>query len=424
MLEDRYQNGLSTRSAAACKAYIDGVDRFLAAVHGDGDAYDAAIAADDQFALAFVGRARSRQLSGDMAGAAEAIAAARTLAEGVSDREASHISALGLLIDGNAPAAYKAIRKHLIEFPRDAMVAQTCAGVFGLIGFSGLAGREAELLAFTTALLPHYGDDWWFLGQHAFAQAEVGQFGPAVETIECSLAGNPRNAHGAHNRSHIYYEAGETDAGYQYLREWLRDYDKGGYLHCHISWHIGLWALERGDLETMWQMIDANVAPGAAWGPPLNVLTDNAALLCRAELAGVEVPSHRWQAVSDYALSFFPNTGIAFADIHAALAHAKAGNRGALSKIIAEAKGPAEDIVRTIAQAFEAIAAENMEMAIERLTSIIPGLERIGGSRAQRDLIEYTLIGALVQQGRTTEAKLLLATRRPFKVQARAVFGL
>lgn len=424
MLEDRYGNGLSTRSPAACEAYIDGVDRFLSADHGDEDAFNAAIAADNQFALAFVGRARCRQLSGDGAAAAEAIAVARTLADSLTESEASHIAALGLLIDGNSSAAYKAIRKHLIEYPRDAMIAQTCAGVFGLIGFSGLPGREAELLAFTTALLPHYGDDWWFLGQHAFAQAEVGQIGPAKDTIERSLEGNPRSAHGAHNRSHIYYEAGETDEGYTYLSQWLRDYNKRGYLHCHISWHIALWALERGDLETMWQVIDTNVAPGAAWGPPLNVLTDNAALLYRAELAGVEIPSHRWQAISDFALKHFPNTGIAFADAHAALAHAKADNREALGKIIAEAKGPAADIVRTIAQAFEAIAAENLDLAIDRLTAIAAGLERIGGSRAQRDLIEYSLIGALVKQGQTTTAKLLLAARRPFKVQAQAVNGL
>ena len=38
----------------------------------------------------------------------------------------------------------------------------------------------------------------------------------------------------------------------------------------------------------------------------------------RAELAGVSSAPERWRAVSDYARRFFPTTGMAFADVHAA----------------------------------------------------------------------------------------------------------
>ncbi len=424
MLDDRFGNRLTTRSSTARDAYIDGVDRFLAAEHGVEDAFNAAIAADEQFALAYVGLARSHQIFGHVREAANAIDAARSRAKGLTDREASHVNALGSLIDGEVCIAYKEIRNHLNEYPRDAMVAQTCAGVFGLIGFSGQPGRVAEQLAFTTMLLSHYGDDWWFLGQHAFAQVEAGQIGPAKETIERSLAGNPRNAHGAHNRSHIFYEAGETRAGYDYINEWRRSYNKGGALHCHISWHVALWALELGDYEIMWEIIDTDVSPGSASGPPLNVLTDNAAFLYRAELAGLDIPLHRWKSISNYAIDNFPNTGTAFVDVHAALAHAMAGNREVLDKIISGAKGPAENIVRAIAEAFAAIAEENWVKASDRLTAIISDQERIGGSSAQRDLIEYALVDALVKQGRSNEANLLLTTRRPLKLQAHAVSGL
>lgn len=424
MLEDRFGNALTTHSLTARDAYIDGVDKFLAAEHGVEDAFNSAIAADEHFALAYVGIARSHQLFGKVKKAAEANGLARVHSKGLTNREVSHIKALGLLIDGKVSVAYKAIRSHLNEYPQDAMVAQTCAGVFGLIGFSGQPGRIAEQLAFTTKLLPHYGDDWWFLGQHAFAQVEAGQIGPATETIERSLAGNPRSAHGAHNRTHIYYEAGETETGYNYLNEWRRGYDKGGALHCHLSWHIALWALERGEIDTMWEVIDADVAPDNASGPPLNVLTDNAAFLYRAELAGLEIPLYRWKSISNYAQDNFPSTGNAFVDVHAALAHARADNREALDKIISEAKGPAEDIVRLIAEAFKAISAENWVKASDYLTAIIAGLERIGGSCAQRDLIEYALLDALIKQGKISEANLLLTTRRPLKVQAHAVCGL
>jgi hypothetical protein len=39
--------------------------------------------------------------------------------------------------------------------------------------------------------------------------------------------------------------------------------------------------------------------------------------------------------------------------------------------------------------------------------------ERIGGSRAQRDLIEYALVVCQLRQGRNEEARRLLQTRRP-----------
>lgn len=389
MLQDRYGNTLSTSSTAACDAYVDGIDRFLAAQSGPEEAFEAAVAADPDFALAQIGLARVRQGMGQGHDIATPAGRAQALAEGLTGREASHVNALGLLV----------------------------------------SGREAEQLAFTAGLAPHYGEDWWFLCQHAFSQVEAGQTGPATATIERSMALNPKNAHGAHIRSHVYYEAGETAAGYGYITDWAKDYDKAGQLHCHISWHIALWALENGDVETMWRVYDADVAPrtgagAGAWGPPVNVLTDSAALLYRAGLAGVEVPAARWQAVSDYAARMFANPAIAFADVHAALAHAMAGNGTAVQKIVAEAKGPAADIVRELAEAFGAIGAGNWSEAEAHLARTMSSHERIGGSRAQRDLVEYALLNVLLKQGKAQEAQLLLSTRRPLKVASAAVKGL
>ncbi len=39
--------------------------------------------------------------------------------------------------------------------------------------------------------------------------------------------------------------------------------------------------------------------------------------------------------------------------------------------------------------------------------------ERLGGSRAQRDLIELALVDCLSRQGKSDEAKRLLPIRRP-----------
>ncbi len=424
MLKDRYDNSLSTSSQAARDAYIDGVDRLISAGPDAEEAFRRAAEADDGFALAHAGIARAAQISARMPEAREAIAKAEELAPNASEREQSHIAAMAPLIAGNGAAAYQAILAHLENHPRDALIVQPCTGVFGLIGFSGQAGREAEQLAFMNHLAPHYGDDWWFTCVHAFAQVEAGQIAPSIAKIEQSLAGNPRNAHGAHIRAHIYYENGETDAGYRYISEWRKDYEKRAPLHCHISWHVALWALEHGDSARAWQIVRDDVRPGHAWGPPINVLTDSASFLMRSELAGEKPQADLWREVSAFAQKIFPNPGIAFADMHAALAHAMAGEGEALEKVIRDATGPAGDLVAKVAEAFRAFARQSWSEAVALLTPMMSEHERLGGSRAQRDLLEFMYASALLRQDRMEEARRLLLMRRPAKVNAHPLAGL
>ncbi|MEC8199634.1 MAG: tetratricopeptide repeat protein, partial [Pseudomonadota bacterium] len=296
MLKDRYGNTLTTGSDAARDAYIDGVDTFLSGNAGSEEAFLQAVEADPNLAVAHVGVARYRILMADRPGAAAAIQDARN-ATGQSEREVSHTEAFGRLIDGDGPGGYKAIRAHVVEYPRDVMIAQTCTSVFGLIGFSGREGREAEQLAYTTYIAPDYGDDWWFLGQHAFAQAEVGQLDLARENIERALEAYPRNGHNAHINAHIFYEEGNNDAGFDYLRDWYVDYDDNAYLHCHISWHVALWTAAAGDMETAWRLLEEGCSPDKSKGPGLNILTDTVSFLHRAQWAGIEVPTERWKQI-------------------------------------------------------------------------------------------------------------------------------
>jgi len=421
MLRDRYDNPVSTESHAARDAYVQGVDLFIGGDAGVESALEQAIAHDGGFAMAHLAIARAKQGLGKPAEVGVPLARARELAGGGTKQEASAIDALGLLAEGKAPLAYPKIRAHVAEFPRDVLLAQTCTSVFGLIGFSGQPGREAEQLAYTTSLASHYGDDWWFLCQHAFAQMEVGQLEPARRNVDRSLELNPKPAHAVHVKAHLHYECGETAAGLAYLSSYQSELDRAAQLHCHISWHVGLLALETGDLETMWRVIDEDIAPGVSASPPINVLSDSASLLARAELHGVEVPKERWRRLSAYAAERFPQPGIAFADVHAALAHAMTGDGEALAKIVRDARDPAAEVVRKLAEAFGAYASGKWAKAVGHFASVMAEHERMGGSRAQRDLVEYAMTGALLRLGQTEEAVRFLAIRRPHTDHAGAV---
>ena len=176
-------------------------------------------------------------------------------------------------------------------------------------------------------------------------------------------------------------------------------------MHCHVSWHVALWALERGDSAGAWDLIENHVRPGSTISPPLNVLTDSASFLMRAELAGEPRRDDLWHDVAAYAQKIFPNPGIAFADVHAALAYAIAGQSDPLEKVITDAKGPAGDLVSKLSQSFRAFARQSWKEAVALLTPAMAEHERIGGSRAQRDLLEFMYVGALLRQDLGDEAK-------------------
>ncbi|MFT5001351.1 MAG: tetratricopeptide (TPR) repeat protein [Paracoccaceae bacterium] len=413
MLKDRYGNKVTVQSQSALDHYDHGVRLFLGGDYGATDAFRSSVEKDENFALGYVALARSLMMSGQMPQAKTAINRAQELRRKLDGRQKQHIECVALLLTGQPQKARELVETHVRDYPRDVLVAQLCAGVFSLIGFSGEVGREAELLAYTSALLPHYGDDWWMMSMHALSLCETGQIEASMALMDKSLALNPRNAHAAHFKSHAQYEAGDTAAGRRYLTGWLSEYDDRAVLHGHLSWHSALWALHDGDEAAMWDAIDTGVGPGAAKGLPLNVLTDTAAILYRAELAGLSVAPDRWSELSDYAVRFFPETGQSFADLHAALSHAMAGNGDRLAHISQTAKGFAGDLVQPVARAWGAIARENWSDALAELVQVMGTTERLGGSRAQRDLLELTYANVLFKLGMTAEARRCLTTRRP-----------
>jgi hypothetical protein len=413
VLQDRYGNSLTTSSTAARDAYVVGVDRLLSADAKIEDAFRGAIAADEGFALAYIGLARTLQLLGRGAEAKAPRERALALAEGTSKREQSHIAVFAKILTGQGPAAIPMVLEHTKTWPRDAVVLSPITSVFGLIGFSGKSGREVEQLAVLQPLAAAYGDDWWFRTVLAFAEIELQDFDNGHRNIETALRGNPRNAHAAHVRSHLYYEVGERDEGLNFLNEWAQEYPKEGQIHCHVSWHRALWSLETGRREDAWRIYSKDLQPGASWGPQINVLTDCASFLARAEMAGEMIDPERWRTISRYASLWFPNSGIAFADMHSALAFAMAGDGDALRGLIDTPKGPAADILAPIARGFDAFARQSWSEAVRELRPILTTHERVGGSRAQRDLLEYTVTSALLRNGQAEEARQFISTRRP-----------
>jgi tetratricopeptide (TPR) repeat protein len=420
MMTDRYGLPISTASDAARGAFAEGSHLLLTLYPGALAAFDLAIAADPAFALAHAARGRVLQLGGDVTGAQAAVARAEALAVGQTERERSHVGVFAHLVHGRAEAALAAVRTHVGQWPRDAVVASNAANQTGLIGTCGRAGREQEQLDFLAALAPHYGDDWWLDSHYALALSELGHWDEARRRIERSLATEPRNAVAAHSMAHLQYECGEPEASIAFLRDWLIAYPRNGAFRGHLSWHLALVLLNEGRVAEGFALYEDAFAAEDYPGPKIVKLMDAASYLWRAELAGHPRDEVRWRAVHAFAHQVFPRPGVAYADWHVALADAVAGDAAAaearaseLGELAAAGRYPAGPGVAAVARAMAAVARQDHAAAIAELSAVLPDRARFSGSRAQLDLLEFTLLKAYLDAGRIEDARRLVAMRRP-----------
>jgi hypothetical protein len=67
--------------------------------------------------------------------------------------------------------------------------------------------------------------------------------------------------------------------------------------------------------------------------------------------------------------------------------------------------------VPALARAFASFLREDWSGAIAAIEPVLAEHERIGGSRAQRDLVEFTLLKAYLAAGRLDDLRRMLAAR-------------
>jgi tetratricopeptide (TPR) repeat protein len=425
-IEDRFGLPLTTSSAAAAESYGRALDLMLSANFGAEALLDAALASDPDFALAHIARARLLAVQARIVEAREAAAAARALRDRVTTREARHIETVALAIDGKGKEAMAMLEEHVAEFPRDALVLSLALGVFGLLGFSGRADFHEAQLALLESLRPRWDEDWWFLTYLGWARIETGDIAAGAREVERALALNPRNAYAAHACAHGFYEAGDAAGGAGFVEGWLPTYDRRSQLHGHLSWHLALCELARGNPERAIALYRDAIRPAVSHAPPLFNLADSASFLWRWQIYGETPPlDGEWAEVAAHVRRFFPRAGMHFADIHAILAEAASGDDLAARQRITQARAldasgklPQGAIVDLCAGA-AAFARGDYALATNGLAAALPELARVGGSHAQREVFEDTFIAAAWRAGQQDKAAARLAERLARRPSAR-----
>ncbi len=417
--QDRYGLPLSTSSADAAAAYREGVDLMFSAWTGAAEAFEQAIALDPDFALAHICRARLHTFyqQGDVA-RAKAATARETVARHGTPRERSHVETLALAIEGRGDAAIVSVLKHLEEWPRDAVVLSLPLGAFGLFAFSGMADHDRARQDLCERYASHYGDDWWFLTSYGWAMTENGAVGRGRAMTERGFAMRRQNAHAAHALLHAMFEDGSVDDADALVNDWAPSYDRSGILYGHIRWHEALGALEHDDAEKALAIYRDVLAPAINPAPPLNVMSDCAGLLWRLFAYGHTVPAELWRDAEHYATRYFPKSSLPFADVHMALLAAATGDDPALDERLrvieqrlADGKLAAGRVVPQICRAMRAFADGDARGCVAHLEPVLDDVVRIGGSHAQREIIEDTFIVALIRAGELPRARAQLERR-------------
>jgi hypothetical protein len=411
---------ISTASDEAAERYRAGVSLLLGIWPTAAEPLDAAIAADPDFALAHAARARLHTLRTEPDQARVRIAEAeRLVAHNGTERERSHVEVLAHSMNNRPEQALAQTLVHADRWPRDAMILALPLGAFGLFAFSGMADHDQARVDLCERHAHQYdADDWWFLTYYGWALVENGEIARGRPMLERAFSLHAQNANVVHALVHAHFEAGEGDDAAKLIAGWLPGYDRSGILHGHMAWHGALLALERGDAEAALAIYADQVHPAVSKGVPLNIVSDAASLLWRFEAYGYQVPDGLWKQISDYADQAFPKAGNAFADAHMLMIAAATGNTAALKRrvaaldaMVAEGSLGAGAVVPAIGRAALAFANGHSAECVRQLEPLAAEVARIGGSGAQREVIEDTLLVALMRSGETEKARALLDRR-------------
>ena len=202
-----------------------------------------------------------------------------------------------------------------------------------------------------------------------------------------------------------------------------------GIFYGHICWHQALGALDRGDAATALSIYRDVLQPSVNGAPQLNAMSDCASLLWRLSADGHAVADALWADAEAYARSYFPRSILPFVEVHMALLAAATGDQAALQqrlglieRRLADGEFSAGPAIPRIVRALDAFARDDHRTCVGELEPVLADVVRIGGSHAQREIIEDTFIVASIRSGELSKARDLLDRRlhrRPSSRDAR-----
>ena len=346
---------------------------------------------------------------------------ARALAADAPPRERAHLEAVQQLLEGRWHQACRIWDELLLQHPRDALALQWVhLWDFYRGDAIGLRLRPARALPAWDEGDPLYAQ---VLSLYAFGLEECNLYPQAEEAGRRALALDPRTPWAVHAVAHVMEMQGRYEEGSTWLRQHQGAWAEGNGFSTHLWWHKSLFRLEAMDAAGVLRLVDTHLS-----GEVLQVTlqrVDAAAMLWRLHLLGQDVTALAASVLQGWPLADEHAGHYAFNDVHAVLTMLMAGDihraetwlaRCAERALIAEdARRSNHQMAREVGlplmRGLLALARGDADGAVDLIYPIRSVSQRFGGSHAQRDLIDQTLLAAAVAGSRHAVGRALLNER-------------
>jgi tetratricopeptide (TPR) repeat protein len=408
---------LSGASARSLDHYETALNSLRCFIGDPIAAANAAIEADPGFVMAHVFKGYVYGLSTEAAAMPIAKACAEAAAAlPATAREQAHAAALSHLAEGRWHRAGQALEDIAIEFPQDALALQAGHQVDFFTGNARmLRDRIARALPAWDEGMPGYHA---VLGMHAFGLEEMGEYSRAERTGKRAIELQPRDGWAQHAVAHVMEMQCRQQDGIAWMRADTDAWTRESFLQIHNWWHLALFHFDLGQVDEVLALYDGPIAGGRS-EIALNMV-DASAILWRLHLTGANC-GDRWQPLADLWERQGGQSGYAFNDAHAMMAFVGAGRYAAAERLLAAQRdamagvgdnaGFTRDVGHPVANAIRAFGGGDYVETVRLLRPIRHIAHRFGGSHAQRDAIDLTLVEAAIRSGNPTMARALASER-------------
>ena len=363
-------------------------------------------------------------------GSRRGYALARDVLDGTPEpsapRERAHLAAARSWASGDLEAATGHLERALLRHRRDLLALKIAQDLYLALGDQvNLRDVAARVLPAWPEGRPGAGHA---LGMYAFGLQECGDYRAAERYGRAALAADARDAWAAHAVLHVFEMEGRQADGLAFVAETARDWGPS-YFAGHNWWHSGLYRLELGQLRHALAVYDDCVA-AQGLATPLG-RADAASLLWRLWLHGADIGG-RPDALADAFEGSLSDSAHCFHDWHAVMALALAGRLETAYGLTAELATRASGTNKAMLQragldvmfGVIAFARHQYQSAVELLGHARRHASVFGGSHAQRDAIDLTLLAAAAGSGDGALVRALVAERVARKPTAGLAAGL
>jgi len=322
----------------------------------------------------------------------------------MNERERAHAAALAAAIDGDLERACRLYDGILAEEPADP-VALWAAQVmdYYLGNAEALRDRTGRALARWSPGMAGYHA---VVSMHAFGLQECGDYAAAEDAALRALELEPRDMRAQHALLHVHEMLGKPAEGLRWAAEHAAQWDA---VH-HMWWHVALFLVTAERQHAALTIYDRRLQDETLAG-----LIDASALLWRLRLERFDVGA-RFAALAARWAAHAEDAHCAFNDLHAMMAFAGAERWDLARRLLAAQErrlarpGANRDMTRLVGypacRALSAFARGDFRAAEALLRSLPPVAHRIGGSHAQRDVLQLTRAAAAARRPLSSQGEV------------------